>query len=65
MISVLLTHLVKDLRIEWRSREAINFMITRSSTVAILATTPSARDIESARVMTSCSKGNRPMDKSA
>jgi heme exporter protein B len=36
MISVLLTHLVKDLRIEWRSREAINSMLFFALLVVVL-----------------------------
>lgn len=36
MISILLTHLSKDLRIEWRSREAINSMLFFSLLVVVL-----------------------------
>jgi heme exporter protein B len=36
MIDTLLTHLVKDLRIEWRSKEAINSMLFFSLLVVVL-----------------------------
>jgi heme exporter protein B len=36
MIDTLLTHLVKDLRIEWRSKEAINAMLFFSLLVVVL-----------------------------
>jgi len=36
LISILLTHLSKDLRIEWRSREAINSMLFFSLLVVVL-----------------------------
>jgi heme exporter protein B len=36
MIDALLTHLVKDLRIEWRSKEAINSMLFFSLLVVVL-----------------------------
>jgi heme exporter protein B len=36
MTSVLMTHLVKDLRIEWRSREAINSMLFFALLVVVL-----------------------------